>query len=56
VSEGENPVCIRKAGGVGFDGIQAREDLRHNGNNPRDAAGRTRPRGCVGQRLHRPPG
>jgi hypothetical protein len=38
VSEQENLVYIRKAGGVGFDGIQSLEDLRNNWNRLLDAA------------------
>jgi hypothetical protein len=38
VSESENLVYIRKAGAVGFDGIQSLEDLRDNWNRLMDAA------------------
>lgn len=41
VSEAENLVYIRRAGGVGFDGIQSLEDLRNNWNRLMDAAGLT---------------
>jgi len=39
VSESENLVYIRKAGGVGFDGLQSLEDLRNNWNRLIDVAG-----------------
>ena len=42
VSETENLVYIRKAGAVGFDGLQSLEDLRNNWNHLMDAAGLTR--------------
>lgn len=42
VSETENLVYIRKAGAVGFDGLQSLEDLRKNWNHLMDAAGLTR--------------
>lgn len=38
VSESENIVYIRKAGGVGFDGIQSLQDLRNNWNRLLDVA------------------
>jgi hypothetical protein len=41
VSEQENLVYIRKAGAVGFDGLQSLEDLRSNWNSLMDAAGLT---------------
>jgi hypothetical protein len=41
VSEGENLVYVRKAGSVGFDGIQSLEDLRNNWNRLLDVAGLT---------------
>ena len=41
VSEDENLVYIRKAGDVGFDGIQSLEDLRNNWNGLMDVAGLT---------------
>ena len=41
VSENENIVYIRKAGGVGFEGIQSLEDLRNNWNRLLDVAGLT---------------
>ena len=41
VSENENIVYIRKAGGVGFDGLQSLEDLRNNWNRLIDVAGLT---------------
>jgi hypothetical protein len=41
VSESENIVYIRKAGGVGFDGMQSLEDLRNNWNGLIDVAGLT---------------
>ena len=40
-SESENIVYIRKAGGVGFDGLQSLEDLRNNWNRLVDVAGLT---------------
>jgi len=39
VSETENLVYIRKAGDVGFDGLQSLDDLRNNWNRLLDAAG-----------------
>ena len=41
VSEGENLVYVRKAGAVGFDGLQSLEDLRNNWNRLLDVAGLT---------------
>lgn len=41
VSESENLVYIRKAGGVGFDGIESLDDLRKNWNRLLDAAALT---------------
>jgi hypothetical protein len=41
VSENENLVYIRKAGGVGFDGLQSLEDMRNNWNRLVDVAGLT---------------
>jgi len=41
VSEQENLVYIRKAGAVGFDGLQSLEDLRSKWNSLMDAAGLT---------------
>lgn len=41
VSESENIVYIRKAGGIGFDGIESLEDLRRNWNRLLDVAGLT---------------
>src|SRR5664279_927597 len=41
VSETENIVYIRKAGDVGFDGMQSLEDLRNNWNRLIDVAGLT---------------
>jgi hypothetical protein len=41
VSEAENLVYIRKAGGVGFDGLESLVDLRNNWNRPMDVAGLT---------------
>jgi hypothetical protein len=41
VSETENIVYIRKAGAVGFDGLQCLEDLRNNWNRLIDVAGLT---------------
>ena len=41
VSENENLVYFRKAGGVGFDGLQSLEDLRNNWNRLIDVAGLT---------------
>jgi hypothetical protein len=41
VSEAENLVYIRKAGGAGFDGIESLEDLRNNWNRLIDVAGLT---------------
>lgn len=41
VSETENLVYIRKADGVGFDGIESLSDLRNNWNRLLDAAGLT---------------
>jgi hypothetical protein len=41
VSEAENLVYIRKAGAVGFDGIQSLDDLRNNWNRLLDVAGLT---------------
>lgn len=41
VSESENLVYIRKAGAVGFDGIESLDDLRENWNRLLDAAGLT---------------
>jgi len=41
VSESENLVYIRKAGAVGFDGLQSLEDLRNNWNKLIDVAGLT---------------
>lgn len=38
VSETEDLVYVRKAGGVGFDGIQSLTDLRNNWNRLLDAA------------------
>ena len=39
VSESESLVYIRKAGAVGFDGMQSIEDLRRNWNRLLDVAG-----------------
>lgn len=41
VSENENPVYVRQAGGVGSDGLQSLDDLRNNWNRLMDAAGLT---------------
>ncbi len=41
VSETEDLVYVRKAGGVGFDGVQSLTDLRNNWNRLLDAAGLT---------------
>ena len=41
VSEAENLVYFRKAGAVGFDGLQSLEDLRNNWNRLLDVAGLT---------------
>src|SRR5688572_31127886 len=41
VSENENLVYIRKAGAVGFDGLQSLEDMRANWNRLLDVAGLT---------------
>ena len=41
VGESDNLVYIRKAGAIGFDGIQSLEDLRDNWNRLLDAAGLT---------------
>jgi hypothetical protein len=41
VSESENIAYIRKAGAVGFDGLQSLEDLRNNWNRLIDVAGLT---------------
>src|SRR5438105_1332629 len=41
VSENENLVYIRKAGAVGFDGMESLEDLRRNWNRLLDVAGLT---------------
>jgi hypothetical protein len=41
VSESENIVYIRKAGAVGFDGLQSLEDMRNNWNRLLDVAGLT---------------
>ncbi len=41
VSESENLVYIRRAGAVGFDGIESLEDLRRNWNRLIDVAGLT---------------
>lgn len=41
VSESENIVYIRKAGAVGFDGLQSLEDLRNNWNRLIEVAGLT---------------
>lgn len=41
VSETENLVYVRKAGAVGFDGLQSLEDLRSNWNRLLDVAGLT---------------
>lgn len=41
VSESEDLVYVRKAGGVGFDGVQSLTDLRNNWNRLLDAAGLT---------------
>jgi hypothetical protein len=41
VSETENLVYIRRAGGVGFDGMESLEDLRNNWNRLIDVAGLT---------------
>lgn len=38
VSETEDLVYVRKAGGVGFDGVQSLTDLRNNWNRLLDAA------------------
>jgi len=39
VSEAENLVYIRKAGGVGFDGLESLADLRNNWNRLMDVGG-----------------
>lgn len=39
MSETEDLVYVRKAGGVGFDGVQSLTDLRNNWNRLLDAAG-----------------
>jgi hypothetical protein len=41
VSEAENLVYIRRAGAVGFDGIESLKDMRDNWNRLLDAAGLT---------------
>ncbi len=41
VSEAEGIVYFRKAGAVGFDGLQSLEDLRNNWNRLLDVAGLT---------------
>ncbi|HET6247633.1 MAG TPA: hypothetical protein VFE47_08055 [Tepidisphaeraceae bacterium] len=41
VSEAEGIVNFRKAGAVGFDGLQSLDDLRNNWNRLLDAAGLT---------------
>ena len=41
VSETENLVYVRRAGAVGFDGMQSLEDLRNNWNRLIDVAGLT---------------
>ena len=41
VSESENLVCVRQAGGLGFDGVQSLDDLRNNWNRLMDVAGLT---------------
>lgn len=41
VSETEDLVYVRKAGGAGFDGVQSLTDLRNNWNRLLDAAGLT---------------
>ena len=41
MGERDNLVYIRKAGAIGFDGIQSMEDLRDNWNRLLDAAGLT---------------
>lgn len=41
VSENENIAYMRKAGAVGFDGLQSLEDLRSNWNRLIDVAGLT---------------
>jgi hypothetical protein len=41
VSENEDIVYIRKAGGIGFDGLQSLEDLRNNWNRLIDVSGLT---------------
>jgi hypothetical protein len=41
VSESEGIAYIRKAGAVGFDGLQSLEDLRNNWNRLLDVAGLT---------------
>jgi hypothetical protein len=41
VSESENIVYIRKAGAVGFDGLESLEDLRNNWNRLIDVAALT---------------
>ncbi|NOT00468.1 MAG: hypothetical protein HOP29_07550 [Phycisphaerales bacterium] len=41
VSESEDLVYVRKAGGVGFSGVQSLTDLRNNWNHLLDAAGLT---------------
>jgi hypothetical protein len=61
VSEGEGIVYVRKAGGVGFDGIQSLEDLRNNWNRLMDAAGLTPEERAeavrlFGQRVEKVPG
>lgn len=41
VSEAENLLYIRKAGSVGFDGIESLQDMRENWNRLIDVAGLT---------------
>ena len=41
MGESDNLVYIRKAGAIGFDGIQSLEDLRYNWNRLLDAASLT---------------
>lgn len=41
VSEAEDLVYVRKAGGTGFEGVQSLADLRNNWNRLLDAAGLT---------------
>lgn len=53
VSEVENLVYIRKAGAVGFDGLQSLEDLRNNWNRLMDAAGLTPEERAEAVRLFR---